>query len=338
MRRDCGLRVCLLMALVYFLLSASSFAQAVDLSISTSNLLGGISRQMSMGTGELAGIDFLGDSARLSNGYAAAEAGFGVARVHASASYEETRASEGFGASTAFAQWQDTLTIVPGDLGLLGTTGHVDVVFQLTGSGGAQEPVSWGSQGEAFASYEFQVTLGTFDYHPFGWWYGNGSFIGIQPGGVTNWSFDMRFGEPFTHAFWVQTHAHIASSGASEGSAQAYADFSRESRWLGISRVMDDNFIEVTNYAVTSGSGTDWALPRIIPPAGVSEITASGGMVDLALDHLSLALTNVVQISGSVDSTNWQIAASLPDASGGTNVVLAVGTNSNTRFFRIRAD
>ena len=93
--------------------------------------------------------------------------------------------------------------------------------------------------------------------------------------------FSFTFGETFALSGVVETTALIepAGGGPWQGfwSLSADADFSRTFEWIGVGDVFNANGDLVTDYGMTSQSGTDWTTPT---PGTVSLLVmaAAGGM------------------------------------------------------------
>lgn len=285
---------------------------------------------MMFGASAALSTNLLGGSVSHAYGGAALEGGYGLLRARTWLDTVASNPPASF-SSQGTAQWVDTITVNP-PAHLVGTSATLGVQFFLMGTGFAYAVGGYTAESRC----EFTLRLNNASFGPLtGRWNSVTGFSGFYGTGRTNWAVPITLGQPFEMYSRVFLRVNYTRSNTS-GYANAFADFSRSAQWFSISEITGD-FGTLTNFTITSVSSNDWLSVPLQPlPLLEDGGMATNGQV-LILNGLSIAFTNILEGAASMDSTNWSPIAEYVDASGQTNRVVNVESNT-VQFFRIRQE
>jgi len=249
---------------------------------------------------------------------AAAQGTFGLARVH-------VYAHDG-GRVAAYAGWEDSLTIVPDDAGLIGQSADVQCDLVFTGEIAATDS-SFGTT----VNYAYLASLAGGTMGPvFGSWSSGGGYSGFPLGAITNYGFGTTFGTPFVLSAYISMEAEASSEGGAVD-----ANFARWAQSIVITSINGPGG-PVNGYTVVASSGLSWRGPYLSPPADLTAKALGPDTISVNVDSLLVGFTNVLEESTDMHGTNWTGLADCTWASGSTTVVIQADSTP-TRFFRLRS-
>jgi len=308
------------------LFGLSTYAQFVRLVAYISEPSAEYSNTM-VGTVADLSTNLLGGVLDTGNARLAMEAGFGILRSRIQLDSTASNAPAQCVASCN-AEWTDFITIMPADPDLIGQTANVDISFAVSGTGEASAYDGHVSQ----SRYEFNTSYNGFGLHTFdGTWNGDGSFSGFPPFGVTNWTFSVTLGEAFPITSYIRTEASYHGSTTS-GSAFASIDFARDAQWLSIDQISGE-FGVLSDFTIQSASGNDWLSIAQQPAPQITATYQTNESFYVVLSGLSIAYTNVLEVSGTMNGSDWSTLASYEDATGSTGQI--INLPNDVQFFRV---
>ncbi|HUL02435.1 MAG TPA: hypothetical protein VLV16_04285 [Gemmatimonadales bacterium] len=205
-----------------------------------------------------------------------ASANYGILGVSAGGQVVGPVSVSALGASgNAFASFSDNLTIMAP--GLAGMIGSVRVVFGLASFVSVDGGVGSGCSGSAQVSYGVVASLsgggGSGSSNQSGTWtdypcFNTHTFSGTPPG-IFSLTAPVLFGSPAQLSVNLSALSNESWLDFASGSATAEGDFAHTLTWGGFTEVRDAQGNLVTNYSVTSDSGTDWSKPAPEPATAV---------------------------------------------------------------------
>jgi hypothetical protein len=169
---------------------------------------------------------------------------------------------QGYVDTTAFGQFTDELTITPANPALLNQPGtatfavHVGGLAANNNGGGVQAGVA----------IPFQNPSGP----PVGYSLNNvgGSAFNETIDETLVFTRNVFFGQPFSIRINMFGRGRAAADGTADFAVFAEVDLGNTLEWMGTLGVVDEFAQEVTDYVVSSASGTDYRNPIEAPPPG----------------------------------------------------------------------
>lgn len=184
--------------------------------------------------------------------------GFGLIKLYAD--YAAPNSAQ-FPAFRATGGWKDTLTIIPANPALNGTSGSFTANLHIDGTLQALAGFN-SSAGFSIGAYKDQTFLpGTWNYT-----YSGQGQVGFPYNQSVNTTITFvvpfTYGQSFTLGIYGLAWARTASSAGVTAINTGYSDFYNTVTWSGITGL--------TDYTVNSDSGIDWSSAVIPEPASVS--------------------------------------------------------------------
>ncbi|HVN40722.1 MAG TPA: PEP-CTERM sorting domain-containing protein [Myxococcota bacterium] len=181
----------------------------------------------------------------------------------------------------ATAEFSDQFTIMAP--GLAGTTGTLTVAFGLASFVNVDGGVGSGCSGASQVGYGINASLtggghgqliqsGTWTDYPC---FGTHTFTGTPPGSFS-FTGTVFFGAPAGLTVILSANSNESWLDTFSGAATAEGDFAHTLTWGGFTQVRDANGNLVTNYTLTSDSGTDWSKPVAVPEPATISLVATG--------------------------------------------------------------
>lgn len=258
-------------ALPLALLTLAAYSSAQTLSSAQLSFGGAGGSGTTNGTTSASRANTVNDAA--ANRTAFVDVTMGIIKAYSTVSANHSNSS---GGNFAFATgvWQDDVTI--DKVGKTGQTGTGRALFTVDGSVSSYGFSGFlSSSSTATANFSINDQGGTYwDRHR-----ADEGFATNTPGGFLGREisvpFSFVYGTPFRMRFQLQA-ASSESHNQGDGPSGATTDLAHTAYWGGFQSVMDSGGAEVTDFTVTSGSGTNWAQP--VPEPGTIVALGLGGL------------------------------------------------------------
>lgn len=258
-------------ALPLTLLALAGSASAQTLCIATLSINADDASGTTTGTTSASRANTANDSAATRS--ASVDVTMGVIKAYSDV---EALHSNNSGGNFAFAtgSWQDMVTIdAPG---LAGQSGQVQIAFTVDGtviSHGFSGSLSSSSTATTMFFVNDNKLAEYSERHR-----ASAGYASNVPGGYLGKEMTQTFGFIYGQPFKMKLQVQAASSEAhnqGDGPSGATTDLAHTALWGGFDSVKNASGVEVSNFSVSSGSGTNWAQP-VPEPATIAALGLGG--------------------------------------------------------------